>query len=147
MIQKGCKPLEEYCWIVNSVYDLMNHGIFQNNAVQMVIAQLPEDFAIHSEIMNNRAMVIKLLLDEMSNERKLNFFKQACLEEGEAKGIAKGIKQGISQGISQEKIQIVRVLLQKNMPDDFIMEVARITKTELEGFKHGTMKAVDIDSV
>ena len=101
----------------------------------MVIAQLPEDFAIHSEIMNNRAMVINLLLDEMSNERKLNFFKKACLEEGEAKGI------------SQEKTQIVRVLLQKNMPDDFIMEVARITKTELEGFKHGTMKAVDIDSV
>ena len=117
----------------------MNHGIFQNNAVQMVIAQLPEDFAIHSEIMNNRAMVIKLLLDEMSNERKLNFFKQACLEEGEAKGIAKGI--------SQEKTQIVRALSQKNMPDDFIMEVARITKTELEGFKHDTMKAVDIDSV
>ena len=150
-IQKGCKPLEEYCWIVNSVYDLMDHGISQSNAVQMVIAQLPKDFAIRNEIMKNRAMVIKLLLDEMSNERKLNFFKQACLEEGEAKGITKGIKQGIkqgiSQGISQEKIQIVRVLLQKNMPDDFIMEVARITKTELEAFKHGTMKAVDIDSV
>ena len=108
----------------------------------MVIAQLPKDFAIRSEIMNNRAMVIKLLLDEMSNERKLNFFKQACLEEGEAKGITKGIKQGIkqgiSQGISQEKIQIVRVLLQKNMSDDFIMEVARLTKTELEEYKQNS---------
>ncbi len=65
--------------------------------------------------------------------------KEDGVNEGISQGVKQGIKQGISQGINQgivqKTIEIAKNLLNKNMKDEDIIEVTKISKEELEKLK------------
>ena len=57
------------------------------------------------------------------------------LKDNYKKGKEDGVNEGISQGIVQKTIEIAKNLLNKNMKDEDIIEVTKISKEELEKLK------------
>ena len=60
---------------------------------------------------------------------------EAGKKEGKAQGIKEGKAQGIKEGIKKANLEIAKRMLDKNIDEDTILEIACITLSELEKLK------------
>ncbi len=158
-IQGACRPLLEYCWMVDSIRKWIKRTGNLEKAVDEMLKELPEEYEIYGAVMENRVKVIKMMFDEMDNEMHLRFLMkenesgfQKAREEGERvgmeKGVAKGIEIGKEEGIEigkekgkeegrvegekKNQRKIVQRMDEKGYSDEMILDVTGITADELE---------------
>ena len=58
--------------------------------------------------------------------------RRAGIQEGIQAGIAQGRSEGIVQGSYQTKLETARLMKQANCEADFIMQMTRLSKEEIE---------------
>ena len=71
-LMKACKPLEEYSWLVDTVrrYQKIMKDIEQ--AVDVAISEMPDDFLIKKFLLLNKAEVKGMFLTEYDQEKVLH---------------------------------------------------------------------------
>ena len=71
-LMKACKPLEEYSWLVDTVrhYQKIMKDIEQ--AVDVAISEMPDDFLIKKFLIANKAEVKGMFLTEYDQEKVLH---------------------------------------------------------------------------
>ena len=139
-LMDACKPLSEYAWFVQKIRDHLESHVIEE-AVDMAVDEMPDDFQIRDFLIGNRAEVKNMCLTEYNEEETMQMFKEEGVEEGKKQGIAEGKKQGIAegkkQGIAEGKKQgedklarLIKELLSANRVDDISAATDDQTKRE-----------------
>lgn len=85
----ACKPLNEYAWFIDKVRNSKTN-VFEE-AIDIALAEMPNDFIIKSFLIANRAEVKLMCITEYDESRTLAEQR----EEGKAEGRAEGRTEGI----------------------------------------------------
>lgn len=83
-----CKPLAEYAWFVEKVREYDKRYSLEN-AVDMAIDEMPNDYQIKQFLVINKAEVNKMLLTEYNEAEVHELFKNEGREEGKGEGSSK----------------------------------------------------------
>ena len=70
-LMKLCKPLEEYSWLVDTVRRLQKNKKDIEQAVDIAISEMPDDFLIKKFLLSNKAEVKGMFLTEWDQEKVL----------------------------------------------------------------------------
>ncbi len=91
----ACRPLRDYAWLVDRIryYQKIYNDI--EKAVDMAVAELPEESVIKPYIMANRAEVKRMCITEYDEAWTMELFKEEAYEDGIEKGIEKGMISNI----------------------------------------------------
>ena len=82
----SCVPLREYAWFVAKIREKQNEMNNLEAAIDAAISEMPEDFAIRTFLLSNRAEVKRMCITEYDEEKVMNQFR----EEGKAEGRTEG---------------------------------------------------------
>jgi len=85
----ACKPLNEYAWFVDKIRNSKTN-IFEE-AIDMALAEMPDDFLIKPFLMANKAEVKHMCITEYDESRTLAEQREECRVEGRNEGIAIGV--------------------------------------------------------
>ncbi len=86
----ACKPLYEYSYFVGQIRE--NRKLMSiDNAVDMAIDRLPDDFVIRPFLLTHRAEVNGMLLSEYNETEVMELFKEDGRKEGRIEGKEEGI--------------------------------------------------------
>ena len=91
-ILASCRPLNEYAWFVEEVRRNMASGKELEVAVDEAIDDMPEYYELKTQILEHRAEVRGMWINEYNEEETMQMFK----EEGIREGMQKGRKEGES---------------------------------------------------
>ncbi len=97
----ACKPLYEYAWFVEQIRigcKALTDDDEKVNAINKVLADMPDTFSIKEFLLENRVEVEMSCLTEYNQAETLNQFKEEGREEGLAEGRAEGRKEGLAEG-------------------------------------------------
>ena len=88
---------------------------------------------------------VEILLEDTSEESKLRIMNAIDERyfEGEKKGIQKGIEKGVERGRHNEKVQAVKRMVEKELPNLLITEVLNVTEEFIKGVVEGTISEME----
>ncbi len=122
----SCRPLMEYSWLISRIRT--NRRTMEiEDAVDLALDEMPEDFVIRDFLIGNRAEVRDMCITEYNEEETMQMFK----EEGKEEGIKEGIKIGEARGEArgkergQEELNSLYAWLQDSGRQDDLMEAIR----------------------
>ncbi len=87
-LKKACRPLYEYSWLVDEIRNNLKLG--KDDAVDLALRSIPDDFEIKGFIDAHRAEVSMGVFTEFDEEK----FGQDMYEDGLEDGIEKGREEG-----------------------------------------------------
>ncbi|MCM1316489.1 MAG: hypothetical protein NC040_09570 [Muribaculaceae bacterium] len=93
----ACKPLNEYAWFVDKVRNSKTN-IFEE-AVDMALAEMPDDFLIKPFLMANKAEVKHMCITEYDESRTLAEQREEGRIEGKAEGILNTLVTLVQKGL------------------------------------------------
>lgn len=90
-----CAPLKEYSWTVSKFRDLKHeHREWENEEVfDQLIRQMPKEYSIRKDLLENRAEVIGML-EELFTEEEQEMIRKRNMEKKLAEATEKGIEIG-----------------------------------------------------
>jgi len=117
-------------WLVQY---LQSHGMVEETSVILSTIEKPQE----------AGTMLSRTLEKIKKDLRKEGFNQGVqigmikgkregVKEGIQKGIQKGLQKGLKQGITTEKQKIALAMLQKGIDKCTIMEVTKLTKTQLE---------------
>ncbi|MBR2824730.1 MAG: hypothetical protein IKE51_00450 [Solobacterium sp.] len=118
-LKKGCKVLEEYCW-VNDRIGYYRATMTLEDAFEKMYDEILKGFVICPLIQKHKAEVKGVILETFDKER----FGKTMFESG--------VEQGISQGIELERRIIIRNMIEKGFTVEDIMKCTNLSKEEVE---------------
>ena len=81
-VLKGCKPLNEYSWFIDSIRKKMQNDCMSiEDAVETSIDDMPEDYLIREFLVGNRAEVTSMCLTEYDEAETMALFKEETRKE------------------------------------------------------------------
>ena len=98
-----CKPLAEYAWFVEKVREYDKRYSLEN-AVDMAIDEMPNDYQIKQFLVINKAEVNKMLLTEYNEAEVHELFKNYGIGEGSSKHLIEQVCKKLVKGKSIETI-------------------------------------------
>ena len=104
---RECKPLRDYSYFVYRVRKNRWAGNKLERAIDLALAELPDDSLIKPFLIRNRAEVKSMFITEYDEQRAFAEQKAEGFAEGRAEGRAKGLEEGIAEG---EAIGAIRTL-------------------------------------
>lgn len=93
----ACKPLNEYAWFVDKVRNSKTN-IFEE-AIDMALAEMPDDFLIKPFLMANKAEVKHMCITEYDESRTLAEQREEGRIEGKAEGILNTLVTLVQKGL------------------------------------------------
>ncbi len=82
-LMDACKPLKEYAWLVDRVRTHQDENMSLENAVDTALNEMPDEFAIKTFLLENRAEVKSMFLTEYDEEKTLRLEREEGREEGD----------------------------------------------------------------
>ena len=82
-LMDACKPLKEYAWLVDTVRTHQDEKMSLENAVDTALNEMPDEFAIKTFLLENRAEVKSMFLTEYDEEKTLRLEREEGREEGD----------------------------------------------------------------
>ena len=82
-LMDACKPLKEYAWLVDTVRTHQDENMSLENAVDTALNEMPDEFAIKTFLLENRAEVKSMFLTEYDEEKTLRLEREEGREEGD----------------------------------------------------------------
>ncbi|MBR1471296.1 MAG: hypothetical protein IJ600_06605 [Lachnospiraceae bacterium] len=103
-LTEKCKPLYEYCWLVDKIRE--NHRQMPvEEAVDKALRDMPEGFGIRPYLIAHREEVRMSILTEYDEEKTMRLFaaeaREEGLEEGRKEGLEKGREEGREKGLAE----------------------------------------------
>ena len=68
---EACKPLDEYAWLVDKIRTYQKSKRNLEIAVELALAEMPDDFVIKKFVLSNKAEVKGMFLTEYDQEKVL----------------------------------------------------------------------------
>ena len=118
-VQKTCRPLEEYVWMVSAVRKYGEEGMPLSQAINRMMDSIPEDFVTRDIILAERRRVITMMFDEMGDKEQIQFWLEAVGNEKYKEG----------------KADVIRAMLQEGFEDSVILKVSGVTPEYLSALK------------
>lgn len=115
-----CPPLSEYAWMSDNITTYRREGYDITESVTRMFEDMPKDFGIYQDIMNEKSQVMNMFRTEF-NEKE---FFEVAKEEGFA--------EGEERGKNEKAIEIAKKMLLKNVP---IEDIAGYTDLSFEDIK------------
>ena len=85
-LMDACKPLKEYAWLVDTVRTHQDEKMSLENAVDTALNEMPDEFAIKTFLLENRAEVKSMFLTEYDEEKTLRLEREEGRDEGREEG-------------------------------------------------------------
>lgn len=130
-VQKTCRPLEEYVWMVSAVRKYGEEGMPLSQAINRMMDSIPEDFVTRDFILAERRRVITMMFDEMGDKEQIQFWLEAVGNEKYKEG----------------KADVIRAMLRKGYKDSEILELTNVTPECLASLKENVQQEVDKHAV
>ena len=129
---KMCKPLREYCWMIEGMRRKIRYGESAEQAAKEVLDSMPQEYGIYDKIMVHRKEVAGMLETEFDQKK----WEKRFTDDGIEIGLEKGIEQGIEQGKKQKAEQTCRKMLANAVYTlDMIKELTGFTEEEILSIK------------
>lgn len=93
----ACKPLNEYSWFIDKVRNSMT-SVFEE-AIDIALTEMPDDFLIKSFLMANRAEVKRMCITEYDESRTLAEQREEGRMEGRIEGVLNTLVSLVKDGI------------------------------------------------
>ncbi|MBF0224584.1 MAG: Rpn family recombination-promoting nuclease/putative transposase [Desulfobacterales bacterium] len=87
-----------------------------------------------------RAIYERYVMNVVIERDVVNTAKEDGKDEGRKEGIKEGIEIGEKKGIEKEKKRLAETMILKNMPDDLISELTKLTKDEIKQLRDNLNK-------
>lgn len=117
-LMKGCKPLEEYAWLISSIRDKSATANL-SDAVEQSIREMPDDYEIKSLLTEHIAEVKGMIFEEYDEAELEELFKE------------EGRQEGRQEGIYDARNDIARNMLRNNEPAGKISKYTGLSKNDL----------------
>lgn len=111
-LMETCKPLNEYAWLVDKIRTYQKNKQNLDGAVELALAEMPDDFIIKKFLLSNKAEVKGMFLTEYNQEKVLEQER----------------KDSFQQGINQTNERVAMTMLRKNYPLSAIEEISQLPK-------------------
>ena len=108
-LMEACKPLEEYSWLVDAIRKHQKNLKNLEQAVEMAIAEMPDDFLIKKFLLSNKAEVKGMFLTEWNQEKVL--------------------EQERRDTEYQTNKRVARDMLKKNYPLEAIKDISKLSES------------------
>ena len=95
-----CRALNEYAWFVEEIRKNMAAGMEPDWAVDKAIDDMADECELKSQIMEHRAEVRGMWINEYNEQETMQMFKEEYLREGIKQGMQQGMQQGLQEGES-----------------------------------------------
>ncbi|MDE7122076.1 MAG: hypothetical protein K2O42_07960, partial [Oscillospiraceae bacterium] len=95
----ACKPLDEYAWFVEKVRTIQKTTSIFEEAIDQVLAEMPDDFLIKPFLMANKAEVKHMCITEYDESRTLAEQREEGRAEGKAEGVLNTLLELVKDGI------------------------------------------------
>ena len=105
-----CEPLREYAWFVAKIREKQTEMNNLEAAIDAAISEMPEEFAIRSFLLSNKAEVKRMCITEYNEART----RAEDREEGRMEGRIEGREEGRTEG----RIEILTWLVRKGKLDE-----------------------------
>ena len=102
-----CEPLKEYAWLVEEIRRNRKDAEIEE-AVDMAIADMPQDYVIKPFLEAHKVEVKGMLLTEYNEAETMELFKEEGREEGRIEGRAEGRAVGRAEGFTEAMIALAK---------------------------------------
>ena len=109
---EACKPLNEYAWLVDKIRRCQKNKQNLESAVDLALAEMPDDFIIKKFLLSNRAEVKGMFLTEWEQEKVLEQER----------------RHSIKQGINQTNERVATDMLKDGEPIAKIVKYSRLAE-------------------
>ena len=99
-IMSKCKPLKEYAWFVAEVRE-HNKTCSMEEAVDLAVSSMPADFVIKEFLMEHRAEVKAMCIEEYNEAETMQLFKEEWYNDGVEKGLEQGDNDRVRKSITR----------------------------------------------
>lgn len=121
---KMCKPLREYCWMIEGMRRKIRYGESAEQAAKEVLDSMPQEYGIYDKIMVHRKEVVGMLETEFDQKKWEKRFTDD------------GYEAGLEQGQKQNAEEICRRMLANPVYTlDMIKELTGFTEEEILSIK------------
>ncbi len=97
-LMEKCRPIEEYSWFVEAVRLKQKDWLSLEQAVDLAIDEMSDDFALKKFLLMNRAEVKGMFLSEYDAEKEMEYLREEIREEAREEGREEGRKEGRAEG-------------------------------------------------
>ena len=111
-LMEACKPLNEYAWLVDKIRTYQKNKQNLESAVDLALAEMPDDFIIKKFLLSNRAEVKGMFLTEWEQEKVLEQER----------------RHSIKQGINQTNERVATDMLKDGEPIAKIVKYSRLAE-------------------
>ena len=109
-IMEKCEPLREYAWLVDQVR-MNQERMDLNQAVDLAIMEMPNDFEILPFLRTHQAEVRGMLLTEYDEKRAMELFRKDGYRDGQADGYRDGQENGYRDGQADERKSAIETMM------------------------------------
>lgn len=134
-VQKTCRPLEEYVWMVSAVRKYGEQGMPLSQAINRMMDSIPKDFVTRDLILAERRRVINMMFDEMGDREQIQFWLEAVGNER------------FEEGVKKNREETIRAMLRKEYKDSEIIEITNVTPECLASLKENEQQEGIINAV
>ena len=121
---KMCKPLREYCWMIEGMRRKIRYGESAEQAAKEVLDSMPQEYGIYDKIMVHRKEVVGMLETEFDQKK----WEKRFTDDGYEAGLEQGQKQNAEQTCRRMLANPVYTL-------DMIKELTGFTEEEILSIK------------
>ena len=121
---KMCKPLREYCWMIEGMRRKIRYGESAEQAAKEVLDSMPQEYGIYDKIMVHRKEVVGMLETEFDQKK----WEKRFTDDGYEAGLEQGQKQNAEQTCRKMLANAVYTL-------DMIKELTGFTEEEILSIK------------
>ena len=111
-LMEACKPLDEYAWLVDKIRTYQKSKRNLEIAVELALAEMPDDFVIKKFVLSNKSEVKGMFLTEYDQDKVL----------------AQERRDSFRQGINQTNERVATDMLKKNLPLSLIEEISKLSE-------------------
>ena len=121
---KMCKPLREYCWMIEGMRRKIRYGESAEQAAKEVLDSMPQEYGIYDKIMVHRKEVVGMLETEFDQKK----WEKRFTDDGYEAGLEQGQKQKAEETCRRMLANPVYTL-------DMIKELTGFTEEEILSIK------------
>ena len=122
-LMDACKPLREYAWFIDRILTEREKGLEMEDAIDIALNEMTEDFVIRPFLLSNRAEVKLMCITEYNEAKTLALFRA----EERAEGRAEGRKEGRAEG----HIDVALKLLKEHLPLSLIAGACNLSEEQV----------------
>ena len=137
-LMAACAPLSEYAWFVQRIRDNLEEQAVED-AVDMALDEMPEDYQIRQTLIGNRAEVKDMFITEYNEAETMQLFR--------ADGYADGIAHGEALGMLKKAEQVYNNCIERGMSEEDAQAISGLAEIQKKAEASNADNDVPAESV